>query len=362
MRFQVNKDAYGQPSFQKSTKDSHSESERPLTKSGKPDMRFKVKKEAYGQSSFQKSTKDSHSESERPLTKIGKPDMRFKVNKQAYGQSSFQKSYSSRSSSSGSISDGSSAWERDASVTTEGPLTKNGKPDMRFKVNKEAYGQSSFQKSTKASHSESERYSVPRKKDGTPDMRYTVNKTPSTVNTALPLGNGATPLSGDGTPNMGFAVNKPARKPASPAQTSHSAVTSSCCEGPLKKDGTPDMRFASNKQSASSMSSLPSYSSACGPIRKTGAPDMTYATNKPYYDGPSSSEYRSGGSFYSTELLASLASPGPLKSDGTPDMRYAANRSLYASPYSYGGSNYSSGSSSIRWHTRYEVCSKQALL
>ena len=85
MRFQVNKEAYGQPSFQKSTKDSHSESERPLTKSGKPDMRFKVKKEAYGQSSFQKSTKDSRSESERPLTKIGRPDVRFKVNKQAYG-------------------------------------------------------------------------------------------------------------------------------------------------------------------------------------------------------------------------------------------------------------------------------------
>ena len=103
-------------------------------------MRFKVNKEAYGQSSFQKSTEDSHSESERPLTKSGKPDMRFKVNKEAYGQSSFQKSYSSRSSSSESSSDGSSSCEFDASVTTEGPLTKNGKPDMLFEVNKQADG------------------------------------------------------------------------------------------------------------------------------------------------------------------------------------------------------------------------------
>ena len=67
MRFKVNKEAYGQLSFQKSTKDSHSESERPLTRSGKPDMRFKVNKEAYGQSYFQKSTEDSHSESKRTL-------------------------------------------------------------------------------------------------------------------------------------------------------------------------------------------------------------------------------------------------------------------------------------------------------
>ena len=110
MRFKVNKEAYGQSYFQKSTKACHSESERPLTKSGRPDMRFKVNKEAYGQSYFQKSTKACHSESERPLTKSGRPDMRFKVNKEAYGQSSFQKSYSYRSSSSGSSSDWSVWW------------------------------------------------------------------------------------------------------------------------------------------------------------------------------------------------------------------------------------------------------------
>ena len=139
-----------------------------------------------------------------------------------------------------------------------------------------------------------------------------------------------------------------ARKLASPAQTSRSAVTSSSCEGPLKKDGTPDRRVAFNKQSASSMSSLPSYSSASGPIKKDGTPDMRSAANKSCYDDPSSSGYWSGGSFNSTGSLASLASPGPgpLKSDGTPDVRYAANRSSNASPYSYGGSTHSYGSSS----------------
>ena len=185
---------------------------------------------------------------------------------------------------------------------------------MRFKINKEAYGKSSFQKNTEDSYSKSER--------------------------ALALVLDLPACSSE----------RDARKPASPAQISRSAVTSSSCEfkGPLKKDGTPDMRFASNNQSASSMSSLSSYSSASGPIKKKdNAPDMRYAANKSSYDGPSSSGYCSGGSFYSTELLASLASPGPLESDGTPDMRYAANRSSYASPCSYGGSAYSSGSSSI---------------
>ena len=138
-----------------------------------------------------------------------------------------------------------------------------------------------------------------------------------------------------------------ARKLASPAQTNRTAVTSSSCQGPLKKDGTPERRFASNKQSASSMSSLPSYSSASGPIKKDGTPDMRSAASDSSHDDPSSSGYWSGGSFYSTGLLTSLASPSPLESDGTPDMGCAANRSSNVSPYSYGGSTYSSGSSSI---------------
>ena len=256
------------------------------------------------------------------LNKDGSPDMRFKVNRRHLNQRNVdgtpdrrhKGNKESNRSTEGSVSKTKETMQRETFVTTEGPLTRNGKPDMRFKINKEAYGQSSSQKSTKTPHSESKRKGVPLKKDGTPDMR--------------------------------FAVNKPARKPASPAQASRSTVTSSSCEGPLKKDGTPDLRFASNKQSASSMSSLPSYSSARGPFKKEGTPDMRFAANKSSYDSPSSSGFGSGGSSYSTRSLASLGSPGPRKSDGTPDMRYAANRSSYSSPSSYSGSSYSVSSSS----------------
>ena len=288
------------------------------------------------------------------LNKDGSPDMRFKVNRRHLNQRNVdgtpdrrhKGNKESNRSTQGNLPKTKEKMQKGTYVTTEGPLTKNGKPDMRFKVNKEAYGQSSSQKSTKTPHSESKRTGVALKKDGTPDMRYTVNKTPAeSVNSAL-SGNGAIALKRDGTPDMRFAVNKPARKSETPAQNSRSAVTSSSYEGPLKKDGTPDMRFASNKQSAFSMSSLPSYSGSSGPVKKDGTPDMRYLANKSFYDSPLSSGFGSGGSSYTSRSLASLGSPGPLKSDGTPDMRYAANRSSYASPSSYSGSSYSVSSSS----------------
>ena len=237
------------------------------------------------------------------LNKDGSPDMRFKVNRRHLNQRNLDGTPDRRHKGN---KESNRSTQKDAYVTTEGPLTKTGKPDMRFKVNKEAYGQSSSQKSTRTPHGESKRKGVPLKKDGTPDMRYTVNKTPESVNSALP-GNGATPLKRDGTPDMRFAVNKPARKPASPA---------------------------------------PSYSTSSGPLKNDGTPDMRYAANKSSYDSPSSSGFWSGGSSYGTRSLASLGSPGPLKSDGTPDMRYAANRSSYSSPSSYSGSSYSVSSSS----------------
>ena len=384
------KEAYGKLSFQKNTEDSHSERERtlalvsdlpacsserdasittegPLRKDGKPDMRFKINKEAYGKSSFQKNMEDSHSESEQtlalfshlpafswerdarkpaspaetsrsavtssscefkgPLKKDGTPDMRFASNNQS-------------ASSMSSLSSNSSA---------SGPIKKDSAPDMRYAENKSSYDGSLYSTELLASLASPGTL----KSDGTPDMRYAANRS----SYAIPYSfGGSTYSSGsssiDGTPDMRYVANnsfydacsweRDARKPASPAQISRSAVTSSSCEfkGPMKKDGTPDMRFASNNQSASSMSSLSSYSNTSGPIKKDNAPDMRYAANKSSYDGPSPSGYWSGGSFYSTELLASLASPGPLKSDGTPDMRYAANRSSYASPCSYGGSAY----------------------
>ena len=282
-----------------------------LNKGGSPDMRFKVNRRHFNQRNVD-----------------GTPDRRHKGNKESNGSTQVN------------VSKTKKKMQRGDSVTTEGPLTKNGKPDVRFKVNKEAYGQSTSQKSTKTAHNESKRKGVPLKKYGTPDMRYSVNKTPGSVNSAL-SGNGATPLKRDGTPDICFAVNKPATKPASPAQTSRSAVTSSSCERPLKKNGTPDMRFTSNKQSAPAMSSPPSYSSASVLLRNT-----RNAANKSSYHSPPSSGFWFDGSPYSTRSLASLGSPGPLRSDGTPDMRYPTNRSSYSSPSSYIGSSYSVSSSS----------------
>ena len=116
--------------------------------------------------------------------------------------------------------------------------------------------------------------------------------------------------------------------------------------GPLKSDGTPDMRSAANRSSNVSPYSYggSTYISGSSSTDGTpgGTPDIRYAANKSGYDDPSSSGYWSAGSFYSTRLLASRASPCPLKSDGTPDVRYVANRSSNTSPYSYGGSTYSS--------------------
>ena len=156
------------------------------------------------------------------------------------------------------------------------------------------------------------------------------------------------PRKGHGTPDMAFVVNKGERKPAPPAQTSCSAVTSSSCEGPLKKNGTPDMRFASNKQFSSSMSSLSSYSSTSGPLAKDCTPDIRCAANMSSHDSLSSSGYWSAGSSYSTRSFFSLGCPGPLKSDDTPDMPYVANKSSYASPSLYIGSSFSVSSSSSR--------------
>ena len=299
------------------------------------------------------------------LNKDGSPDMRFNFNRRHLNQRNLdgtpdrrhKGNKESNRSTQGNVSKTKEKMQKDAYVTTEGPLTKNGKPDMRFNVNKEAYGQSSSQKSTKTSHGESKRKGVPLKKDGTPDMRYTVNKTPESVNSAL-SGNGATPLKRDGTPDMRFAVNKPARKPASPAQTSRSPVTqlaSLGSPGPLKSDGTPDMRYAANRSSYSSPSSYSgsSYSVSssssgssfgAGPLKSDGTPDMRYASNRSSYGSSSSFS----GSSYSVSSSSSGSSfgVGPLKSDGTPDMRYASNRSSYGSSSSYGGSSYSSRSSS----------------
>ena len=59
--------------------------------------------------------------------------------------------------------------------SAHGPLKQDGTPDMRFSVNKAAYGgYSGF--SGSACHRVSRNPAGPRKADGTPDMRYSANR------------------------------------------------------------------------------------------------------------------------------------------------------------------------------------------
>ena len=80
------------------------------------------------------------------LTKEGKPDMRFKENQEGepYQVEAGQKGGSTTQGQGGQ---GESGYQggRGQSGSNEGQsehLTKEGEPDMRFKENKEAYGQS----------------------------------------------------------------------------------------------------------------------------------------------------------------------------------------------------------------------------
>ena len=198
----------------------------------------------------------------------------------------------------------------------------------------------------------------PLKSDGTPDMRSAANRS---SNVSPYSYGGSTYISGSsstdgtpgGTPDIRYAANKPYYDGLSSSGYwsggsfySTGSLASLASPGPLKSDGTPDMRYAADRSSNVSPYSYSgsTYSSVSSSTDGTpgGTPDMRYAANKSCYDDLSSSGYWSGGSFYSTGLLTSLASPCPLEIDGTPEVRYVANRSSNASPYSYGGSTYSS--------------------
>ena len=285
----------------------------PLKSDGTPDMRCGANKSSnaipysYGGSTY------SSVSSSTDGTPGSTPDIRYAANKPYYDGLS----------SSGYLSGGSFySTELLASLASPGPLKSDGTPDMRYAADRSSnaspysYGGSTYS-------------SVSSSTDGTPgstpDIRYAANK---------PYYDG---LSSSGYLSGGSFY-------------STELLASLASPGPLKSDGTPDMRYAADRSSNASPYAYggSTYSSVSSSTDGTpvGTPDIRYAANKPYYDGLSSSGYWSGGSFYSTELLASLASPGPLKSDGTPDMRCAANRSSNASPYSYGGSTYSYGSSS----------------
>ena len=112
-----------------------------LTQSGEPDMRFKENKEAYGddnntydnnQDSYNRSTSGSQKKDDGP-------DMRKKENQdgEPYQKEAGQKG--------GQVRGRDNDYSGSRGQNNQGPsehLTKDGEPDMRYKENKEAYGQS----------------------------------------------------------------------------------------------------------------------------------------------------------------------------------------------------------------------------
>ena len=267
----------------------------------------------------------------RGLTKNGKPDMRLKSNRQKLGR-----------------------------------FNIDGSPDMRLRVNKTPPKSPSKEKKVqeKATLNPQET-EVPLKKDGTPDRRFKVDRdTLKSRSQGKTVEEKATPnpqekevpLKKDGTPDMRFKVNRNTLKSRSQGNTVKEKATSDMRENgiPRKKDGTPDMRFKVNKtasgSSSSSCTGRSSNGESIGPLKRDGTPDMRYAVNKAAYSSPSSSntsDYRS----YSSGMSASgssrrgSSSAGPLKSDGTPDMRYAVNKAAYSSPFTSSYQSYSSGMS-----------------
>ena len=145
----------------------------------------------------------------------------------------------------------------------------------------------------------------PLKKDGTPDMRYKVNKDAA-----------------DGGGSSGKA-----RQASGAYAGSQYYAVSANPTGPLKKDGTPDMRYKANRASGGSSGSSPHVYGGGG--RSAYGSDrggLCYGGGL-YGGGGGSSGYSGSSGFSGSACYQVSSSPsGPLKADGTPDMRYSANR------------------------------------
>ena len=110
----------------------------------------------------------------------------------------------------------------------ETPKRKDGKPDMRFTVNRELLLEPG------------------KNKDGTPDMRLRVNKN-AVPGVNHPTGHGDHRSS---SASSHTSVNKTAHSISQYHPSlggGRSCVTTPRSTGPLKMDGTPDMRYAANR-------------------------------------------------------------------------------------------------------------------
>jgi len=132
--------------------------------------------------------------------------------RQDYNESFYQNFSRVQKSSKRPVKSDNKTTSNIISISSSGPLKKDGTPDMRFAENKV-----SSSNNDKYSFSQllNQSSSGPTKKDGTLDMRYASNKSSSVYDSS-----------------------------------SYYSTKESSFSGPTKSDGTPDMRYASNKSSS----------------------------------------------------------------------------------------------------------------
>ena len=161
--------------------------------------------------------------------------MRFKVNKGTFSGVKPPISPADHCSSSSSLSDTIlSATSHTSAMTlplsSAGPLKKDGNPDMRYRVNRQLFGESGTNDSLTSQAVQQSCFTSfspgPLKMDGTPDMRYAANR-------SVYGSNSSTGFNASGLSEMLCG-------------SSSYCSSSSAPSGPLKSDGTPDMRYKVN--------------------------------------------------------------------------------------------------------------------
>ena len=295
-----------------------------------------------------------------------------------FAEDAFLKKYDSLSSVSAPFKRGSLPEDclPDSDQPKGSRLRRDGRPDMRFKENRELYLEEGANKNGRPDKRLREnRVKAPDlwKKNGTPNMQYDdtpalqfsesafVKDYDSLSSVSAPFYRGTLPrdcfrdsdqpgetsLRKDGQPDMRFKENRElyleegTNKSGSPdrrLRENRPKVT-----GPLKKNGTPDMRYKVNKEAfdregrKAELPFTPSNKQRNGPLKKNGTPDMRFKVNREALTSSFTSsphtpvnETSPIGSSFPYELPFPPGHfVGPIKKDGTPDMRYTVNKRLY---------------------------------
>ena len=266
--------------------------------------------------------------------------------------------------------------------SSETSLRKDGRPDMRFKENRELFleeGRNKDGRRDKRLRENKGRATDPLIRNSTSDMPYRDDEEDlddtsshhfseglflddydnfSSVSgpdyrRCLPhdsLGDG---LRKDVQPDMRFKQNRELY--LEEGTTRNGALDERLKEnralvpGPLKKNGTPDMRYKVNREAFSQKGRTaefpftPTDGQRLGPMKKNGTPDMRFKVNKEAFRSAyprrsfSTSVPKTPSvtpSFPCESPYSSGCYAGPLKKDGTPDMRYVVNKQLYGASQS----------------------------